>query len=97
MSKAVATQPIVLEAITAYPNPFHGTITLAISPKSNGKATLDIYDMSGVKVANLFNGELSVGDDKKFEFTAPTGRGVQTYIYYFVQGDQIIQGKLIGL
>jgi hypothetical protein len=97
MSISAAIPRPQVDVINAYPNPFTDKLSIVITAKASGHASLAIYDASGLKVADMFDGELSLGEERTFEFFAPSGRGVQTYIYHFVQGDQVLQGKLLSL
>ncbi|CAM3870405.1 hypothetical protein AQAU111925_10610 [Aquirufa aurantiipilula] len=86
----------VISTVVAYPNPFVNKVSFLIKAKLNGRATLGLYNLSGLKVADLFDGEMSENQEQQVEYTVPSGSGLQTYIYLFQQSGQIIRGKVVG-
>ncbi len=64
--------------IAAYPNPTNGEVTFQVG-NAEGEASLDIYTAQGIKVANVFSGELS---EKEISFhTSSLAKGL--YIVLF--------------
>ena len=62
--------------IKSYPNPFSDITTIEFSVPETGKVTLEVFNMSGVKVASLFNGIAESNKVYTIEFRAkefPTG------------------------
>ncbi len=96
MFRSVPENAEVVSTVVAYPNPFVSKVTFLIKAKLNGHATLGLYNISGLKVADLFDGELNENQEQKVEYTVPNGSGLQTYIYLFQQGELVIPGKVIG-
>ena len=47
--------------LDAYPNPFNPTTTLTYSLQDAGEVSLDMYDISGSRVATVVNGYRTVG------------------------------------
>lgn len=97
MSRNMTETPEVVQMIQAYPNPFSGSLTFTLTPRSSGQATLELYNVSGQKVATVFDGELREGEEQKIEFTMPKGQISQILIFNFRQGTDIVQGKLVNL
>ncbi len=97
MSRFIAEPSESIQVIQAYPNPFKGALTFTITPRISGQANLDIYNLSGQKVATVFDGELQVGESKTIEYTVPAGQISQTLIFNFRQGGEVLQGKLVSL
>jgi len=57
-------------SLVVFPNKIsNGSFTVVISLKSKSIVTLEIYDILGNLVSNLFNGELNIGENK-FSFNA---------------------------
>ncbi|MEP7168893.1 MAG: T9SS type A sorting domain-containing protein, partial [Bacteroidota bacterium] len=88
-------QPESSIQVNAYPNPFSSsaTIEFIISDKAT-HATVDIYSLSGDKVARIFESDIEGGSINKAQFDAKNlGEGI--YVYRIISGDNIINGKLI--
>lgn len=49
------------QQLSAYPNPFSSSTTLRFDAPAAGKVTTEIYDASGKKVANIFEGVAAQG------------------------------------
>ena len=47
--------------ITAYPNPFSGNTTVAFTLEEADKVTIDVYDVNGKRVDNIYEGYLPDG------------------------------------
>ncbi|PSR53949.1 hypothetical protein AHMF7605_10680 [Adhaeribacter arboris] len=59
-------------ALTAYPNPFHGQITVQFSLPETQTATVKIYDNQGMEVSTLFQGEAKAKQIYQVEWQAGT-------------------------
>ncbi|MFD3276620.1 hypothetical protein [Aquirufa echingensis] len=97
MSRVVQEQTETIQSVQAYPNPFKGTLTFTMTPRYTGQASLDVYNVSGMKVSTVFEGLLQAGEEQKIEFTIPEGQISQTFIFLFRQGNDVVQGKLVSL
>ena len=93
-----SSTPLVTNAATttvkAYPNPYSSIVHFNLKTSVAGRGSLVIYDVLGRRVATVFEGDLSVGDDRTVQYNF----GViprQPLIYIFTIGDQIIHGKLM--
>ena len=76
-----------------FPNPFQQTTTVPVQTNVNGKATINIYDLSGNKVHVLYDGYLKKGSHE-FEFNAnDLTNGI--YLYSFESDYDMIIKKMI--
>ncbi|MHA8104586.1 hypothetical protein PPZ62_09280, partial [Aquirufa nivalisilvae] len=96
MFRTVTENTEIVSTVVAYPNPFVSKVSFLIKAKLNGRATLGLYNISGLKIADLFDGEMTENQEQQVEYTVPSGSGVQTYIYMFQQAGQIVRGKIVG-
>ena len=92
----VQTEPIITElAVSAYPNPFTDKVKFNIVSPVSGKASLDVYNLMGQKVANVYNGYLQAGRGQMIEYKTTGAKG--TLIYSLKVGDKQVNGKVINL
>lgn len=75
-----------------YPNPFNPSTTINFSIPVKGNAVLDVFDMTGEKVASLVNGELEAGRHSIVFDASKLSSGV--YIYKLVSGNFTSTKKL---
>ncbi len=68
-----------------YPNPFNPSTTITFCLKKSEYATLDIYNVRGQLVKNLFNGTVSADDEKTVNWDGRDESGKETGsgIYYY--------------
>ncbi len=62
-----------------YPNPFNPNTQINVSLPEDSKLTIDIYNLLGEKVSNMFTGEVKAGENK-FTFN---GEFFSSGIYYY--------------
>ena len=67
---AVATTLVDGIEFDAFPNPFHSKTKIVFSAVSEEEITLEVYSLTGVKVASLFEGELVPGQVYEKEFNS---------------------------
>ena len=81
--------------VNAYPNPFNTNATIEFQKDDKAShVVLEVYTLSGAKVAILFDGTVEPGVKYKSEFNGenlPNG----IYIYRLENEDGIVNGKLI--
>jgi hypothetical protein len=82
--------------ISAYPNPFTDKVKFSITSSVSGNATLDIYNVMGVKLATVYQGYLSAGSNQVINYKAPP-KFKGTLIYVLTIGNQQINGKIVEL
>lgn len=84
--------------VSAYPNPFTLNVNITFTLESNARVTLDIYDLTGRKMATLVDGELKPGRHR-FAWGAQNkdGQRVQPGVYFYSlkDGEKATAGKLI--
>lgn len=54
-----------LSEVTAYPNPFNNSTTIAFSLNQKSKVTMNVYNLLGQKVVTLIDGELEGGNQEQ--------------------------------
>jgi hypothetical protein len=80
--------------IKAYPNPFSDKVNFQFVSPINGKATLEIYNLSGQRIALLFNGKVDAGIPKTVQYTKGRTVASTTLVYKLTIGDKVIHGKV---
>lgn len=70
-----------LSELTAYPNPFTNSTTIAFSLNQKSKVTITVYNLLGQKVATLIDGELEEGNQEQILDGSKLQSG--TYIVHF--------------
>jgi hypothetical protein len=80
--------------IKAYPNPFSDKVNFQFVSPINGKATLEIYNISGQRIALLFSGMVDAGIPKTVQYTKGRTVASTTLVYKLTIGDKVIHGKV---
>ena len=94
---AVEQEPVITAAtidVKAYPNPFADKVSFSITSQISGKASLDIYNVLGQKVANVYEGHLFAGRRLSVDYNVPTISD-GSLIYTLRVGDLTVTGKLV--
>jgi hypothetical protein len=91
-----AMEPTVSKlTVSAYPNPVTtGVVKFTILSPVTGKANLEVVNMLGQKIQNVFNGSVEAGVKKSVDFNVPkafTGN----FMYILRVGDKTATGKLL--
>ncbi|MBK5286631.1 MAG: T9SS type A sorting domain-containing protein, partial [Bacteroidia bacterium] len=79
--------------VKAYPNPFDSKISIEFTLPKSAPATVEIYNLTGSKLAVLFNGNAEEGVTYKSEFNGemyPPG----VYFYRIVYDDVVFYNKI---
>ena len=80
---------------TAYPNPFINMTTISIAEiRESGKMTVDILSADGLEIEQLFNGVVTVGEEKKITWDA-SSRAKGVYMYRVIINDRVMMGRLV--
>jgi phosphatidylserine/phosphatidylglycerophosphate/cardiolipin synthase-like enzyme len=79
--------------LDVFPNPFNGSTTINYTPVTDGKVTIEVFNVMGQKISTLVNGPLLAGQHV-FTFNGP-GAGV--YILRIQEGDNTIVKKLVSV
>ena len=79
----------------AYPNPFGKQTTVRFTlPYQEDKATLDIYDLKGVRIQNLFNGNANAQTTYEVQFNGQIIAS-GTYIFRLITSKEVKNFKVI--
>lgn len=81
----VADRPEEFTLSPAYPNPFNPQTSFSLTVEDRQEVTVEVFNLLGVRVGQLFHGEMQSGETKTFTFVAdnlPSG----IYLYR-VQGE----------
>jgi len=68
--------PTMYYLFTSYPNPFNSSAVLSYDLPEDGHITLDIYNISGQKIATLFDGVEAMGAHQKLWHAGQMASGV---------------------
>ncbi|MGN6248644.1 MAG: hypothetical protein ACTHNG_09815, partial [Ginsengibacter sp.] len=79
--------------VTTNPNPVDNKVTFTIVTPVSGRATLDLYDVTGVKLANVYQGQMQKGKQVINYNMQSKLRGM--LIYSFKIGDHHVTGKIV--
>ncbi|MEO8148570.1 MAG: T9SS type A sorting domain-containing protein, partial [Bacteroidia bacterium] len=79
----------------AYPNPFHSATTIELKNNNNdAHLTVEIFNITGEKIAVLFDGDMSAGEVHQVKFDAANlGDGV--YFYRITSGEAVLNGRVV--
>ncbi len=80
--------------LNAYPNPFVSTATIDFSVPQAGQVRLEVYNLTGVLVERLFDGEAEAGVVYHNTFDA-TGKAKGIYLYRLITADKVHIGRLM--
>jgi hypothetical protein len=81
--------------VSAYPNPFSSKATIEFMRNDKTcHATIEVFNLSGQKVARLFDGTIQAGERYAAEFNGDDlAEGI--YVYRIATNDKVINGRLI--
>ena len=85
--------PTSLVLVGNVPNPFNGTTTILFGMPAAGRIQMDVYDVSGRKVAGLADGQFGPGYHR-VEWQAQSGRGI--YFVRLRQGAEAVTHKIVA-
>ena len=80
--------------LLASPNPFNSNINFNFVAPESGRVTLEIFDLMGRKLANIFEGQVEKGTPKTIYYRVPSELRVPM-IYRLTMGSQTRFGKLL--
>lgn len=80
--------------MTAFPNPFKGTATVRFNVTATGTATLNVYDINGVQVGQLFNDNAEAGQEYEVSFDG-SNNAAGVYFFRLSTGEQVMHQKLV--
>ena len=94
LKKATTTATAQDLTIEVYPNPFNASTTIEFTVGASNQTTFEVYNVTGVKVATLYEGMAEAGHTYKVTFDAanlPSG----TYFYRLQSGSDSHYDKMI--
>jgi hypothetical protein len=80
--------------VAAYPNPYNSSISFEFISPSTGKASLEVYDLVGRKLAVIFQGNVDAGKQRTINYKVPSAQHVPM-IYKLRVGNKTTFGKLL--
>jgi parallel beta-helix repeat protein len=80
-------------SVKTYPNPFTAQATVKVYPTETGQAIVDVYDLSGNRVQQLFAGTVNAGVTRTFVITANNLKN-GTYFVRFVTNRKVVSEKI---
>jgi hypothetical protein len=81
--------------VKAYPNPFRDRVFITFTSPVSGKATVDIFDMTGRRLESINRGQVVAGRENTVEYTVPSTN--RNSIIYRVTVDKFsVNGRLIS-
>jgi hypothetical protein len=81
--------------VKAYPNPFKDRVFISFTSPVSGKATVEIFDMTGRRLEAINKGQVVAGRENTVEYTVPMSN--RNSIIYRVTVDKFsVNGRLIS-
>lgn len=81
--------------VKAYPNPFTDHIYFDLQLKTDSRVRLEIFDISGTKLATLYNDVVLAFDRYQIEYTPKNVSSGILFYHLIVDGQLMFDGKLI--
>jgi hypothetical protein len=80
--------------VNAYPNPFSDKINFYFVSPVRGKASLEIYNISGQRIASVFSGMIDAGIPQTVQYIKSKTIANSTLVYKLTVGDKAVYGKI---
>jgi hypothetical protein len=80
--------------VQAYPNPYFSSVNFQLESPVSGKASLEVYDLMGRKMAVVYQGSLEAGVPRTVTYKIPSTQRVPM-IYKLSVGEKSSRGKLL--
>jgi hypothetical protein len=93
MKKEIIVNSIKEVKVIAFPNPFTDMIKFSIEVPTSMKVSLDLFEMSGKKLGNFFEGTLEANERRIIEIKSP--EITSPIIYRLITPNKVITGKLV--
>ena len=82
-------------SISAYPNPFMNAVTIEFTMEEDTDVTLEVYNMTGAKVASLYKGDVQANQTYSFDFDGIAHINQGAFIYVLRAGKTVKMGRLV--
>ena len=92
VAKTVVIKPVT--KVVAYPNPYNDKVNFVINPVVSGKASLEVFNLSGQKIGTLYQGHVEAGVGQTIEYSVPQASRTNL-VYVLKMGKERITGKLL--
>lgn len=82
-------------SVLTYPNPFRDRVNFEVESVISGFGTLELYSISGQKIAGIYSGEFKASEKRRFHYQVPAAaKGPLVYLLRI--GNKSLSGKLIN-
>jgi hypothetical protein len=81
-------------SVSAYPNPFREQINFRFMPENDGGARIELFDISGARIAVVFDEYVSEGQVYEVVYR-PQIHNTSVVFYRIIIGNRVSNGKLI--
>jgi hypothetical protein len=88
------TDEILMYGLKVYPNPFHEVLNLEMIWHEDAHALVEIYDVRGAKIANIFEGYVHADEIQRVEYR-PVNLVSGLLFYRLTFGNEIQYGKIL--
>ncbi|MCB9357007.1 MAG: T9SS type A sorting domain-containing protein [Calditrichaeota bacterium] len=88
--------PSAFSVSPAYPNPFNPSVTIPFTLGKTADVTLELFDITGRRVATLLSGKLEAGEHS-FHYDAPATLSAGVYLLRAQSGESSVTQKLLLL
>jgi|GEM_PF-5193885 len=97
LTSGIHESAVISSSVKAYPNPFAQQVTIAYELKAAASVTLDLYDLSGKRIASFNEGQKSPGS-YNVQWNGLGGGSQKVaaglYIYRLTVGKELVSGFL---
>ncbi len=90
--EATIAAPVEFSLSQNYPNPFNPSTKISYSLPANSQVTVELYSLTGQKIATLFSGNLETGYYDQTINMSNYGLSSGVYLYRFI-GKELATGK----
>ena len=80
--------------VTTFPNPYNDFVTFQIESNISGKGVLEVFNVTGQKIATVFEGNINSGKGQNIRFAVPK-QNRSSLIYRLRIGDKTTTGKIL--
>jgi hypothetical protein len=79
--------------VSAYPNPYSERVTIEFESPVDTRASVDVFTLTGVRIENLYDGEVKANTVYSFELTEQPS-GANMLLYRISTPEGVKTGKL---
>ena len=81
-------------SVKVSPNPYNDKVRFVIQSPISGQGSLDVYNLLGQKLQNVYRGHVDAGRSQNIEFNVPASMRTHM-IYIFDIGGRRVSGKIL--